>query len=137
MKRAFTYTTATLAAFASVSTSVVTATDESERMVFRQDLTVAELRSMDKENMHSEWNDQFKAPASEVSAYHRLKQSGQEESVCPLSLEDDHRTNFYLFMYGYMQGLYPSERYPTSGCNRCEETALPFSQMVWGMSNVL
>ena len=73
---------------------------------------------------------------------HVLKQSADDEEVvlegnCPLSLKVDTRTNLYLFLYGYIQGLYTSSNYPISGCDRCDDVALPFSQMVYGASNVL
>ena len=43
-----------------------------------------------------------------------------------------------MLTYGYIQGLYASEYYPSrSGCDRCELTALPFSQMVYALANVL
>ena len=36
-----------------------------------------------------------------------------------------------------MQGLYPTEYYPKKGCKRCEDTALPFSQLVHALGAVL
>lgn len=33
--------------------------------------------------------------------------------------------------------MYASEYYPRDGCNRCENTALPLSQLVYAMANVL
>ena len=57
--------------------------------------------------------------------------------MCNISLAYDSRTNVYLIIYGYMQGLYATEYYPANGCWRCKETALPFSQMVHAMSNIL
>ena len=57
--------------------------------------------------------------------------------MCPVSLAFDSRTNLYLLLYGYMQGLYASEFYPDLGCTRCKNTALPFSQMFGAMANIL
>ena len=59
------------------------------------------------------------------------------DHMCPIGLAYDSRTNIYLILYGYMQGLYDSEYYPDLGCVRCKNTALPFSQMVFAMSNIL
>lgn len=56
---------------------------------------------------------------------------------CPISLKFESRTNVYLVFFGYMQGLYPSEYYPKTGCKRCEDTALPMSQLIHAMAAVL
>ena len=56
-----------------------------------------------------------------------LQAEVEEEEVetgnCPLSLKNDNRTNLYMVLYGYIQGLYPSEFYPATGCTRCQGTA--------------
>ena len=57
--------------------------------------------------------------------------------MCNISLAYDSRTNVYLVLYGYMQGLYATEYYPETGCTLCKQTALPFSQMLWAISNIL
>ena len=92
-------------------------------------------------HLDSEWNEQFKVPAHEFKHKHYLKQAAGGEVVlkgtCPVSLQVDTRTNLYMLLYGYMQGLYSSENYPQAGCTRCQNLALPFSQMFYGMSNVL
>ena len=128
---------------------------KSERMVWRQDLTPAQLLSIDMKNMDGAWNDQFKVAASQAKrkriTHNRLTQSAVEdsadapvedetvetESLCPVVITEDSRTNLYLTIYGYVEGLYPSEYYPEGGCTRCEKIALPFSQMAYGLGNVL
>ena len=92
------------------------------------------------------WNDQFKISKAEYRPMtaprnrHRLSEDGTkfeivnlqteveeeeiEEGNCPLSLKNDNRTNLYMVLYGYIQGLYPSEFYPNeAGCTRCQNTA--------------
>jgi len=82
------------------------------------------------------------------SVFHRLRQSANvtvEEEVegpdpnlkCPISLSFDSRVNTYLIIYGYLQGLYSTEDYPATGCLRCKETALAFSQLLYALSNIL
>ena len=105
------------------------------------------------------WNDQFKISKAEYKPMtaprkrHRLSEDGTkfeivnlqteveeeeiEEGNCPLSLQNDNRTNLYMVLYGYIQGLYPSEFYPATGCIRCQNTAQPFSQMIYALFNVL
>lgn len=81
---------------------------------------------------------------------HILKASGKFEEpqnlaidydrnakTCSVSLLGDTRTDLYLVLYGYIQGLYASENYPKNGCKRCDAVALPFSQMAYGLGNVL
>jgi len=57
--------------------------------------------------------------------------------MCKISLLEDSRTNTYLVLYGYIQGLYSTENYPEDGCKRCKKIALSFSQMAFGMGKVL
>ena len=134
-----------------VTSQVMGAPANSHKLVWKQDLTKEELRSIDKENLDSHWNDQFKVPAhtfKHKKVRKALKQSSEEveevedaetpTGACPISLATDTRTNLYMLTYGYIQGLYASEFYPTrDGCDRCELTALPFSQMVYALANVL
>ena len=134
-----------------VTSQVMGAPANSQKLVWKQDLTKEELRSIDKDNLDSPWNDQFKVPAhtfKHKKVRKALKQSAEEvEEVeeaetptgkCPISLATDTRTNLYMLTYGYMQGLYASEFYPSrDGCDRCELAALPFSQMVYALANVL
>ena len=97
---------------------------------------------IDKEDLDSPWNDQFKVPAHQFK--HKkvrmsLRQGSDEAEVaeevetvlegsCPVSLATDTRTNLYFLTFGYIQGLYPSLYYPQrDGCARCELVALPFS----------
>lgn len=127
-----------------------------ERMVWKQDLNPNDLKKIDMENLDNPWNDQFKAPQSTYKAKpmrKRLRQADEDAAqaeaaqnasdepesinVCDLSLARDTRTNLYMLIYGYVQGLYPSENYPDTGCSRCSRTALPFSQLVYATSNVL
>ena len=56
-----------------------------------------------------------------------LGDTPSQSGGCELSLTKDTRTNIYLFVYGYIQGLYDSDNYPTGGCVRCETVALPMS----------
>ena len=81
------------------------------------------MRAIDKNNLDSPWNDQFKH--EKVGTFvkprpHLLKQGEEEEVVlkgeCPISLKVDTRTNLYLILYGYVQGLYSTENYPADGC---------------------
>lgn len=58
--------------------------------------------------------------------------------VCPIYFDRDSRTNLYLLIYGFMQGLYHSDNYPTQmGCTRCRDVALPFANMQRGLAQVL
>ena len=92
-----------------------------DKLVWRQDLTFDQLRSIDKEELDSPWNDQFKAYAHEYTPK-RLRQADGEKELkplkgsCPISFAQDTRTNIYFLTYGYMQGLYASEYYPRDGC---------------------
>ena len=105
------------------------------KMVWKQDLSPAQLASIDKEDLNNPWNDQFKVPAEDFKhkkMRKRLMQGAGEvveevevvdEGKCKISFEVDTRTDTYLITYGYIQGLYPSKFYPKDGCTRCEKTA--------------
>ena len=57
--------------------------------------------------------------------------------MCRIKLLEDSRTNIYMLLYGFIQGLYDTDDYPKTGCKRCEKLARPFSEMVFGLGNVL
>ena len=152
MKRTLATVFSTLLA---VSMAAKTKTEAKEEMVFRQDLSPEQLVRIDKENLDSPWNDEFKVPRSEFKheralkpeSLHILKASAdyiepewlaskKDKDECKIALLGDSRTDLYMLLYGYIQGLYRSENYPTK-CKRCDAVALPFSQMVHGLGNVL
>ena len=73
----------------------------------------------------------------EVPQAENLATTAEEEAPkCYISLTEDTRTDLYLILYGYIQGLYSTANYPDP-CKRCQNVALPFSQMVYGLGNVL
>lgn len=85
------------------------------------------------ENIDNPHNEQFKAWSHEYKAKpmrKRLMQADEDAAqeaqvaieevedededpgVCPISLNVDTRTNLYMVMYGFVQGLYPTAFYP-------------------------
>ena len=109
-----------------MATEVMSRTnDEGHKLVWKQDLTKEELSSIDKDDLDNPWNDQFKVPEHEFkhkAVRKKLRQSAGDEAEteekvelegsCPISMKHDTRTNLYMLLYGYIQGLYPSIYYP-------------------------
>ena len=45
---------------------------------------------------------------------------------CTIDLASDSKTEVYMLAFGFIQGLYSTEYYPTeTGCERCRDFALP------------